>query len=67
MFATFLIENNLMRNKVFADIGSGCFALGVIAAKSSANTVFGSDISEYAIQCAADNLVLNGITNARLG
>lgn len=28
---------------------------------------FGSDISEYAIQCAADNLVLNGITNARLG
>ncbi|WP_342638889.1 hypothetical protein [Orientia tsutsugamushi] len=39
----------------------------MIAAKSGSNTVFGSDISEYAIQCAADNLVLNGITNARLG
>lgn len=62
MFATFLIENNLMRNKVFADIGSGCFALGIIAAKNGANTVLGSDISEYAIQCATDNLVLNGIT-----
>lgn len=62
MFATFLIEKNLIRNKVFADIGSGCFALGIIAAKNGANTILGSDISEHAIQCATDNLVLNGIT-----
>lgn len=62
MFAAFLIENNLVRNKVFADIGSGCFALGIIAAKNGASTILGSDISEYAIQCAANNLALNGIT-----
>ncbi|MCZ6902684.1 MAG: 50S ribosomal protein L11 methyltransferase [Rickettsia endosymbiont of Ixodes persulcatus] len=62
MFAKFLIDNNLVKNKVFADIGSGCFALGIIAAKNGARTIIGSDISEHAIQCAKDNLILHGIT-----
>lgn len=62
MFAEFLIDNNLVQSKVVADIGAGCFALGIIAAKNGADTIIGSDISKYAIQCATDNLILNGIT-----
>ncbi|ALN40722.1 modification methylase HemK [Rickettsia rhipicephali] len=61
MFAKFLIDNNLVKNKVVADIGSGCFALGIIAIKNGANTIIGSDVSQHAIQCAKDNLVLHGI------
>ncbi len=62
MFAQFLIDNNLLRDKVIADVGSGCFALGIIAAKNGAKSVVGTDISDYAIKCAKDNLQLNNLT-----
>lgn len=62
MFAKFLIDKQLLKNKVVADIGAGCFALGIIAAKNGASTVIGTDINDYAMQCAKDNLVFNDIT-----
>jgi release factor glutamine methyltransferase len=61
MFAQYLIDNDLVKNKVVADIGCGCFALGIIAAKSGADTIIGTDINKYAIQCASDNLELHKI------
>lgn len=61
MFAKYLIDNHLIQNKVVADVGCGCFALGIISAKSGANTIIGTDINEYAIKCAKDNLLLNDV------
>lgn len=61
MFAKYLLDNNLVKDKVVADIGCGCFALGIIAAKNGANTIICTDINEHAIRCAKDNLALNDI------
>jgi release factor glutamine methyltransferase len=66
MFTEFLIENNLLKNKVIADVAFGCFPLGIIAVKNGANTVIGVDISEYALQCATDNLLLNNIDTKKV-
>lgn len=66
MFAEFLIENNLLKNKVIADVGFGCLPLGIIAVKNGANTVIGSGINEYALQCATDNLLLNNIDTKKV-
>ncbi len=66
MFVEFLIENNLLKNKVVADVGFGCFPLGIIAAKNGADTVIGSDVNDYALQCARDNLALNDIDTKKV-
>lgn len=61
MVAQYLMDNNLLKGKVFADIGCGCFALGIIANKNSSDTTIGTDNSRYAIQCAKDNLTLHDV------
>ena len=66
IFGSFLIENNLLKNKVVADIGCACFPLGIVAAKNGAKIVIGTDISNDAIKCAKNNVALNKIKNAHL-
>ena len=61
IFMEYLIKNNLIKNKNIADIGAGCFALGIISAIKGANLVIGVDISEDAIKCAYDNMKLHGL------
>lgn len=62
MCALCLIGNILIRGKTIADIGAGCFTLGVLAAKSGAKKVIGVDISSKAVQCVRENILIN---NAR--
>ncbi len=58
---TELFMKYLIKNKNIADIGAGCFALGIISAKKGANLVIGVDIGEDPIKCAYDNMKLNGL------
>ncbi len=60
MFIEYLLENNLIKNKTIADIGASCFALGIIAANNGAKYCIGTDINRYAIDCANENIKLNG-------
>src|SRR4051812_15885735 len=46
-FAEFLIENNVLKDKIVADIGCGCCALGIIAAKEGAAHVMGTDVNSH--------------------
>src|ERR1700675_1219457 len=36
VFAEYLTDNNIIKDKIVADLGSSCFAIGVIAAKNGA-------------------------------
>ena len=49
------------------DIGTGSGILGIIALKSGASFVFGTDIDEVAFPALADNLEKNGIEPATFG
>jgi release factor glutamine methyltransferase len=61
MFVQYLLENNLIKNKVVADIGARCFALGILAVKNGASLSIGTDISDYALACARENIKLHGV------
>ncbi len=61
MFATYLIENNIIKDKTVADIGSSSFAIGVIAAKNSAKEVVGTCITYEATKNAQENIVSNNV------
>lgn len=56
MFASYLLDNNLIQDKTIADIGVGCFGLGIIAAKNGARAVIGVDIEKKAVDCARANV-----------
>ena len=61
MFVTYLLENCLFQNSRVLDVGAGCFALGIVGAKNGAKEVLGTDISPFAIDCANNNIALNGV------
>ena len=61
MFANFLLEQNLCKNNIIADIGCGCFAVGIIAARHSAKQVIGTDLNPFAIECAKENIIINKV------
>jgi len=61
LFAQYLVDNAIFKDKVVADIGCGCCALGIIAAHNGARAVIGTDVSEYAIQSARENAELNKV------
>jgi len=61
MFAQYLLENDLAKDKVVVDVGAGCFALGIIMAKHGAKEVVGIDINKDALICANQNIELNGV------
>lgn len=67
MFVKYLVDNKLFIDKVVADIGVGCFALGIMAAKYGAKEVIGVDIcpnhviSPKTIECARENILANGV------
>lgn len=63
MFARFLLENNLVKDKVIAEVGAGCFALGILAAKGGAKLVIGTDINGKSLICAHENSLLNHVKN----
>lgn len=67
LFATHLLNNELIKNKVIVDAGAGCFALGILAAQAGAKEVIGTDISQAAVNCARENIILNKVnSNARI-
>lgn len=59
---SFLFAENLVVNQgeVVLDMGTGCGILGIIAAEK-ASTVVAIDINPYAIKCAKENALLNGV------
>jgi release factor glutamine methyltransferase len=61
LFVDYLITNDLIENKIIVDAGAGCFTLGIVAAKNGAKTVIGIDISEHAVTCANQNIILNQV------
>jgi len=61
LFANYLLEQDLVKNKTIVDAGAGCFALGIIAAKQGAAGVVGVDILGDAVQCANENIISNGV------
>ena len=61
MFASYLIDNDLVKHKTVVDAGAGCFALGIISAKQGAKIAIGLDISEEAVNCAKENIANNSV------
>jgi release factor glutamine methyltransferase len=61
---TFLFADNLCSQKAdsVVDMGTGCGILGIIAAKKAAE-VFAVDVNPYAVNCARENAVLNGVAD----
>lgn len=61
---TFLFAENLevKKGEQVLDLGTGCGILGVLAARK-ASSVLGVDLNPYAIKCAKQNSLLNGIKN----
>lgn len=62
LFAEYLMNNDLIQDKTIIDAGAACFALGIIAAKNGAKTVIGIDISEQAVHCANENIIINQVS-----
>jgi release factor glutamine methyltransferase len=61
---TFLLADNLCPQKTdsVVDMGTGCGTLGIVAAKKAAE-VFAVDVNPYAVHCARENAVLNGVAD----
>ena len=59
----YLIDNNLIKDKVIADIGAGSFALGIIAVKHGATMAMGVDITTDAVATAQKNIENNKLTD----
>ena len=60
-FMRYLLSQDLVAGKMVAEVGVGCFALGILAAKHGAKAVVGTDISSEAIACAKFNRVHHGV------
>lgn len=61
MFANYLIDNDLVKNRIVVDAGAGCFALGIISAKQGAKLAIGIDITQEALSCARENIISNAV------
>lgn len=61
MFATYLINENLVMNKIVADIGSACGSMGIMLAKNGAKQVMITSLYKEAAQCAIYNAKLNQV------
>jgi release factor glutamine methyltransferase len=61
---TFLFADNLdpQKNDNVFDMGTGCGILGIVAAKKVAE-VFAVDVNPFAVHCARENAVLNGVAD----
>jgi release factor glutamine methyltransferase len=61
---TFLFAENLelKEGERVLDLGTGCGILGILVAKK-AGEVVAVDLNPYAIRCAKENSVLNGVRN----
>ncbi len=59
---TFLFAENLnvKEGELVLDVGTGCGLLGILAAKK-ASSVLAIDLNPYAVRCAKENSVLNGV------
>jgi release factor glutamine methyltransferase len=57
----YLLSQDLVAGKMVAELGVGCFALGILAAKHGAKAVVGTDISSEAISCAKVNRAHHGV------
>lgn len=64
MFIDYIIKEKIIEGKVVADLGCGCYALGIIAAMNGAQMAIGADINSKAIDCAKQVIAREGITNA---
>lgn len=63
MFLAFLINNNLIQDKIIADIGAGSFALGIVAAKNGAKLALGTEIVKDAYISAQNNIKNNDVND----
>ncbi len=61
---TFLFAENLevKKGERVLDLGTGCGILGILAAKK-ANEIVAIDLNPFAIRCAKENSILNGVQN----
>lgn len=63
IFASYLLDNDLIKDKKVADVGSSGFAIGVIAAKHGAKEVVGTSITKESFYNANDNIAGNNVAN----
>ncbi len=61
MFATYLINENLITDKIVADIGSACGSMGIMLAKNGAKQVLITSLYKDVAKCAMDNAKLNQV------
>ena len=61
LFASYLMDNNLIQDKIVADIGSSGFTIGVLAAKNGAKEVVGTCITPESAKNARENIASNHV------
>lgn len=61
MFAKYVIDNDLAKGKVVADVSFGSFAMGMVAEKNGAERVIGIHLSEFSYAAAKQNVRCNEI------
>ncbi len=62
-FYNYLSENNLIKDKVIAEIYSSCLPIMIMTAKSGVKEAIGYDNNPYAIESAQQNVINHGVTN----
>lgn len=62
LFASYIVKNNLVKDKIVVDAGAGSFALGIIAAKYGAKEVIGTEIVAEVVTWAEQNIINNAVT-----
>lgn len=61
-----LMENENFSNKKVIDIGTGSGILMIAASLLGANEIYGTDIDEFSVEVANENLVLNKIDMSKI-
>lgn len=63
LFINFLIEQDIIRERIIVDVGAASFALGIIAVLNGAKKAIGIDINKKAVECAKQNISIHNVSS----
>ncbi|NRB11507.1 MAG: 50S ribosomal protein L11 methyltransferase [Rickettsiaceae bacterium] len=62
-FYNYLSQNNLIKDKVIAEVYSSCLPIMIMTAKSGAKEAIGYDSNPYAVESAQQNIINHSVAN----